>query len=296
MKRSILLLSIIFTLLVSANAFALPTLLNEEVNSLDIKNYENIYRADGSGGYTLVLPGEEIQSGDVFAGIFKVSDISDVNQTNDVDLLGGEVTGYFQATVDSVTITNSGADRHVQFADSADSFIRVYFDDKVDGDSNLDWNPGAVSALKDIESLASATGANDGELWFASEGSAGFVDQYTKIVNAGLDNAAITGFNWYNITENNTNLDFASEIWPQFSGEYWPGVTGQSADGFFQYNISPQVATPGNQTAIDTAANWTFQSVDPGYLYGSQVPEPATIMLLGLGLLGCAGITRKKLS
>jgi len=34
----------------------------------------------------------------------------------------------------------------------------------------------------------------------------------------------------------------------------------------------------------------------PNFTYGSSVPEPGTLVLLGSGLLGAAGLIRRKLS
>jgi hypothetical protein len=123
------------------------------------------------------------------------------------------------------------------------------------------------------------------ELSIAGVGSTGFTDSIIVVFNGHTGSSEAYGFgdtdNGYavlftQVPYSGTFYDLQSAIGP-INGEaaYNPGVSFNTAAGAFE---------------MTTAADATFQAVTP-----AATPEPGSLMLLGTGVLGFAGVMRRRL-
>lgn len=98
--------------------------------------------------------------------------------------------------------------------------------------------------------------------------------------------------------------DVLDDVW-SFSGgdfEAWLGTYGPSSIALTSFNLGatlkgikalPIASTTGDGNGNDAIL---FDIFNHGDFELSATPEPATLMLFGIGLLGLAGVSRKKLS
>jgi PEP-CTERM motif len=105
------------------------------------------------------------------------------------------------------------------------------------------------------------------------------------------------------ISWNTNTVDFGVPIEIiSFGAGFWGNgipILNASGDGFFgSGEVHGVIRLPGSYTSIsftDTSENWHGFTVGvAGVSDGGTVPEPATLFLLGLGLLGIAQMGRRK--
>lgn len=107
--------------------------------------------------------------------------------------------------------------------------------------------------------------------------------------------------------QGNTEKALQAAIWTTIHGDDWdlnPNNNTYDPDGSVHTEYSNMLTALGNNTADvsnylwispEKSSNTTrYQGLVGVKVPGAVVPEPTTMMLFGIGLLGFAGITRKK--
>jgi hypothetical protein len=184
---------------------------------------------------------------------------------------GGKIRFYFDETPDASLAAAMPSDR------TADDTFTNFTDGTLLAE--LDFKPGGVAPAP-ITIVGSATPSGGG--------FAGVADSFADVVD----------------TDSDGDIDADDGAWaPYLAGKYFPTLFGAgNADLKFRNGYS----SPGQPTGhpwdamgsitvgTDTIPVPIFgaQSTDPARAY--VVPEPTTLLLVGLGLFGLAGIGRKK--
>lgn len=264
-------------------------------NSLYYINREVVFRYDDSTDQYVQLDYSDpnnlptLEVGDIFVGILNVQTIDDP-ATGGPHWYGSatdQLSGIFAQEITAITPLTNGPtltlklDLGVAPTDtfttldnytfstglSGNEVMRLYADDSTPFNSN-----GTI-----VEDIADAT---DGTEWL----TLGMVEPtdyaYTYITPQGTALDDFVGKSWLGFSV----MDF---IYPS---TIFPGVTDPEVGILVDFYANSELE--GYDNFINGQSPWVFASNDPAYT--NAVPEPATMLLLGSGLLGMVGLRRKK--
>jgi hypothetical protein len=237
------------------------TLLTDQPTKLKYTDFDRIIKGAGNTG-----PG--IQMGDTLEGVFFTTDIG---STGNSTLLNGQLahtqlTGYFHISV----VSNPDASGNAMLALNAGDKFAFYTNSP-----NTFKNSGGVSVANDI------TLATSGTLW-AQAGPGGM--PFGEFFGTGTTKILI------NFDVNNTGYLFTPTAW--FQG--FPLNIGTLGDSGITSNIRQlNPANPDDKNALK--AGWQFASEDPALLNAGIIPEPSSVILLGLGaMVVCTGVVLRR--
>lgn len=298
MKQKLLLLPFITLcfFLMSTNVMAYPTIQTETIMLGQFFNYENIIKTNAAGDSEVMLPGEtfDLTSYDYdFIGVYTLSGLktSSGSPTWGADQ-NSELTGAFKYSLGSTETTQYEVFAGVYvpaiklnfFIDEADNdFIELYYDDTPDfniGTTGTAFNP------IDAGQMATNTGAsNDGDLWLGLYSNTNLLSSYSYLLPAtNPADSKIFNYAWFNPDVfNQPGVELVPQLWPNL---YLDNPNNDPIESEIYMESEINLA---NNAEIPL---FTYHSDDPMMFYAT--PEPSTILIFGFGLIGFAGLVRRR--
>jgi hypothetical protein len=298
MKKLTLLLVTMLLVVFAGSAYAQPiTLFTDQISKLKFTDFEILVDNNNNG---------RIDTGDQLAGILNVTSIDNVasTQNQNLQLATKELTGIFVLDVVAGDLPATiGAAGHLDLALLSGDFLALYVGE------------GATKNFDSTGTIAQGFAtASDGTLWAAilGTGTLNSATTGTETMNdpldpgvnyVGINNTAIVGTtavsinqNWTNLSLNQTGYTILPQDWPELTGESGAhtylsnnlDLFGYFTDVYFENHLFLN-------SGAGKIGDWDFRSEDPAYVWATTIPEPSTLLLLGLGLFGIGITARKRL-
>ena len=298
MKLKRILISCLFTVFLASPALAVPLYFDldgvgitgsnggpdDANNQTDIFDQINFYaettvtQYDSDGNYVM-------NAGDAFSDSGNLSGFGMVPINSDDEGMGSwwEFTGVmdsFAGVVSSVSAPDANGDTRIDFAYNSGSLI-LYADNAMDADFNergntddVGFNTGTKIAEFDLVSGLGHTFLD-------------FSDPNGEVSNQG------TGKFVFNASY------LIDDFWFDANGEDLADTYNDTLKpvewviNVVDFNVDAPILTPGAPGPNDNVL-FTVDVTHDGSMEFSTVPEPATMLLFGIGLLGLANVSRKR--
>lgn len=262
--------------LLAGNAWALAT-LGAGQNDIYFSNWENLIKGEGNTNQNAV------EIGDYFIGIASINriDFSATGQATDwAPVINQQyLQGFFYTQIADIIEESN----RIVFAapDTDDYGFGVITDDDLAAGVVLKWFESATDINFGLGATVSSTvaDATDGSLWMSLSIDEGYWwSNAPAIIPQG--NGVEIGSSYYGL-----NLVAGSVGGLQL-------INDPSEDLYNDFvNFYGDAKIKNIDTNEPGAGLWSFISTDPAVV---ATPEPSTMLLLGIGLLGLGAVTRRK--
>jgi len=180
-----------------------------------------------------------------------------------------------------VNIDNSGSGE----IRSKGGYVALYLDTDLDYDDGLQGKGGINEDSTDLYGIPNYDTVTDGSLFLLLEFTPGIRDDQGDLVTT-LDITQDSQTPFAGSSRGYLNVIGGDYDW-MFDTNGFAFSDNSTADFYLNFTFDA-----GQEPSEWPNSNWTSESNDD--LLGATVPEPATMFLLGTGLIGLAGFGRKK--